>query len=327
MTMLNAGEFKRQAMSTSDGQSDSVAPQESHVRPLVRADLRKRHRWLNAVSAWMLLAPALVVTVVFFAWPIAYIARMSLNEKIDQRFFVPDLTLQNYADLITNPTFTTALWTTIKLSIAVSLFTVTLGYIFSLLAWLKPRRWRLAFISLALCPLLISEIASIFGWWLFFPRNGLLSFALVQSGLVTDKVGLLYTEFAAFVGLVYLIVPYTFFIFLSVLDGIDKKLLEASADLGASPLRTFYEVLLPLTKGGITASFAQSLIWTIGTYATPSALGPNTLWTIGYIIQEQMMAKHNWPKAAAFSMVLIVGVAVVVGLVNATGSKRTSPHV
>ena len=158
---------------------------------------------------------------------------------------------------------------------------------------------------------------------MFFPKNGLLSYALVSSGLITDKISLMYTEFAAFVGLTYVTLPFCFFILLSIFDGIDKRLLEASADLGASPVKTFREVLLPLTKGGIAAAFAQSFIWAVGTYATPSALGPDTLWTVGYLIQEQMLGKHNWPRAAAFSIVLTIGVAVVMLIIRMMTSKRT----
>jgi len=146
-------------------------------------------------------------------------------------------------------------------------------------------------------------------------------------GLITDKISLMYTEFAAFVGLIYVTLPYCFFILLSICDGIDKRMIEASADLGAPPLTTFREVLLPLTWTGVLVAFSQSFIWTMGTYATPSALGPDTLWTMGYLIQEQMLGKHNWPMAAAFSMVLVVGVALVMVLTRTQQSKRTSFHV
>ena len=226
--------------------------------------------------------------------------------------------------MLTDQTFRGALLTTMRLALVSSIVTVVVGYAFAMLVWLKPKRWRLAFIALALCPLLISEISIIFGWWMFFPKNGLLSYALVSSGLITDKISLMYTEFAAFVGLTYVTLPFCFFILLSIFDGIDKKVLEASADLGAGPLRTFREVLLPLTKGGIAAAFAQSFIWAVGTYATPSALGPDTLWTIGYLIQEQMLGKHNWPRAAAFSIVLTSGVAVVMMIIRMLTSKRTA---
>jgi ABC-type spermidine/putrescine transport system permease subunit I len=85
-------------------------------------------------------------------------------------------------------------------------------------------------------------------------------------------------------------------------------------------------VLLPLTRAGVLVAFAQSFIWTIGSYATPSALGPDTLWTIGYLIQEQMLGKHNWPKAAAFSMVVAAGVAVVMMLIRRLMVQKGAFH-
>ena len=285
---------------------------------------RRRARRLEKATPWLMMAPALVIVLIFFGLPTLYMARMSFNLHPDDRLYVPGFTLQHYTDLLFDPLFAAAIWTTVKLAFVSSLFTVLIGYAFALLVWLKPTRWRLCFIALALCPLLISEISIIFGWWMFFPKNGLLSYALVSSGLITDKISLMYTEFAAFVGLTYVTLPFCFFILLSIFDGIDKRVLEASADLGAAPLMTFYEVLLPLTKGGIAAAFAQSFIWAVGTYATPSALGPDTLWTIGYLIQEQMLGKHNWPRAAAFSIVLTSGVAVVMMIIRMLTSKRTA---
>jgi ABC-type spermidine/putrescine transport system permease subunit I len=281
-------------------------------------------RWRTSLTPWLLMSPALLVAIGFFGLPILFMGRMSFNEHIDRRFYVPGFTWDNYAAMLTDPTFSQAIWTTGWLALMSSVATVVIGYAFALLVWLKPKSWRLAFVALALCPLLISEISIIFGWWMFFPKNGLLSYALVSSGLITDKISLMYTEFAALVGLVYVTLPFCFFILLSIFDGIDKKVLEASADLGAAPLRTFYEILLPLTKGGVAAAFAQSFIWAVGTYATPSALGPDTLWTIGHLIQEQMLGKHNWPKAAAFSIVLALGVAIVMMIIRLLSSKRTA---
>ena len=278
-------------------------------------------------TPWLLMAPALVIVLVFFGVPMFYMLRMSFNLHIDQRFYVPGFTFEHYGQLFANPLFTGAMWTTVKLALAASLATVVIGYAFAVLVWLKPAGWRLLFVGLALCPLLISEIAIIFGWWMFFPKNGLMSYALLSSGLITDKVSLMYTEFAAFVGLIYITLPYCFFILLSILDGIDKRVLEASADLGAGPRSTFIEVLLPLTRTGLAVAFSQSFIWSVGTYATPSALGPDTLWTVGYLIQDQMLGKHNWPMASAFSMILVLGVAAVMVVTRSFMSKRQSFHV
>jgi ABC-type spermidine/putrescine transport system permease subunit I len=279
------------------------------------------------MAPWLLMLPSLVLVAVFFGIPTLYMVRMSFNLHIDQRLYVPGFTFDHYVQLFSNPVFTGAILTTVVLALISSLVTVLIGYGFALLVWLQPSRWRLLFVGLALCPLLISEIAIIFGWWMFFPKNGLLSYALVSSGLAKDKVSLMYTEFAALVGLVYVTLPYCFFILLSIFDGIDKRVLEASADLGASPTTTFREVILPLSWTGILVAFSQSFIWTMGTYATPSALGPDTLWTIGFLVQEQMLGKHNWPMASALAVILVVGVAAVMVFTRSLQSKRVSYHV
>ncbi|MFN4143381.1 ABC transporter permease [Aestuariivirga sp.] len=281
----------------------------------------------GTAAPWLLMLPALVIVLVFFGIPMAYMLRMSFNLHIDQRLYVPGFTFEHYGELFSNPLFTGAIWTTVKLALTASFATVVIGYGFALLVWLKPAGWRLLFVGLALCPLLISEIAIIFGWWMFFPKNGLMSYALLSAGLITDKVSLMYTEFAAFVGLVYITLPYCFFILLSVMDGIDRRVLEASADLGAGPFKTFREVLLPMTRTGLAVAFSQSFIWTIGTYATPSALGPDTLWTMGFLIQDQMLGKNNWPMASAFSMILVLGVAVMMAATRSLMSKREAFHV
>lgn len=288
---------------------------------------RQRQVRRKRLVPWLLMAPALVIVLIFFGIPTLYMARMSFNLHTGQTLYVPGFTFEHYGNLFSNPLFTNAILTTVKLSLMASLSTVLIGYGFAILVWLKPSRWRLLFIGLALCPLLISEIAIIFGWWMFFPRNGLLSYALLSMGLITDKISLMYTEFAAFVGLIYVTLPYCFFILLSIFDGIDKRMIEASADLGAPPFTTFREVLLPLTWTGVLVAFSQSFIWTMGTYATPSALGPDILWTMGYLIQEQMLGKHNWPMAAALSMILVLGVAAVMALTRTQQAKRTSFHV
>ncbi len=267
-------------------------------------------------ALWLLLAPALVLTLVFFGIPALYMARMSFNGHQPQAFFVPGFTFENYSRLVTDPLIRNAIWNTLRLSVIASFLTIVISYVFAFIVWTKPPRWKLFFVAIALCPLLISEIAIIFGWWMVFPKNGLLSLVLYTSGLVTQKSSLMYTEGAAFVGLIYVTMPYSFFIFLSVFDEIDRQVLEAAADLGAPPLTTFRRILFPLTSTGILIASAQVFIWTMGAYATPMALGPDTLWTLGFLIQDQMLAKHHWPMAAALAMALAAGVAVVIVLLR-----------
>ncbi len=296
---------------------------EDRAFTVARAAVIRRKR----AAPWLLMLPALIIVLIFFGLPTLYMARMSFNLSEGSKLFTPGLSWANYQTVFSNEVFVGAIWTTLQLALMASAATLVIGYLFALLVWLKPAKWRLIFIGLALCPLLISEIAIIFGWWMFFPKNGLLSFALTSSGLISDKISLMYTEFAAFVGLVYLTLPFCFFILLSILDGIDKRMLEAAADLGASPLTIFREVLLPLTRNGMLVAFSQCFIFTMGTYATPSALGPDTLWTMGFLVQEQMLGRNNWPLASALSMVLVVLVAVMMVFTRALATRRATLHV
>lgn len=278
-------------------------------------------------SSWLLLFPALSIVLVFFGIPALYMVRMSLNGHEPQSFYTPGFTFENYIRIFSDPLIAKAVWNTVQLSLTASSITVVIAYCFALLVWFKPVKWRLWFVGLALLPLLISEIATIFGWYLVFPKNGLLSFALLSMGLITDKISLMYTESAALVGLVYITLPYCFFILLSVFDGLDRRTLEAGSDLGAAPLALFREVLFPQTRAGVLTAFAQAFIWTMGTYATPMALGPDAFWTLGFMIQDQMLAKHHWPMAAALSVVLVVGVASVILLTRKLQPERRSFHV
>jgi len=286
----------------------------------------QRARRMEKLAPWALIAPALVIAGIFFAIPALYMARMSFNLKTGQTAYEPGFTLEHYAKLLTDPIYVGAIWTTVWLSLATAVITLIIGYGFALFAWLRPAKMRLVLLGIALCPFLISEISIILGWYLFLPKNGLLSYALFNAGLIPEKISLLYTKFAALIGLVYLTLPFCFFILLSIFDGIDRRILEASADLGARPLRTFGEVLLPLTRTGILVAFAQAFIWAMGTYVTPTYLGPDTLWTIGFLVQEQMQSRHNWPLAAAFAMVLVLIVLVVMVLMRSMMAQRTRFH-
>lgn len=278
-------------------------------------------KWPPAV-AWILLAPALAITFLVFGRTLFAMARMSFNDRVPPKFYTEGFVFDHYVTVATDPVIREALWNTLVLSVLAASCTVVIGYVLSLLVWLRPARWRFGLIALMLCPLLISEISIIFGWWLFLPKNGLLSYLLVSSGLMAEKRSMLYTEFAAFFGLIYVILPFSFFILLSVLDRQDKRLLEAASDLGASPLVAFREVLLPLTWRGFLVALSQALIWAMGIYATPSALGPDTLWTLGKLVQEQMIGRSNWPMASALAMAMVLAVLAMMLLTRLMNGKE-----
>jgi ABC-type spermidine/putrescine transport system permease subunit I len=228
--------------------------------------------------------------------------------------------------LVISRVYLTSLVQTFLLALVTAVLVTVFAYVFALWLWLARGRTKLIFLAIALCPLLISEISIVFGWWMFFPRNGLMSVMLMEVGLTNQKINLLYTITAAVVGLVYISLPYGTFILLSVFDGIDRRVLEASADLNAGPLYTFREVLFPLTANGCVAAFSQAFVWSMGIYVTPTALGPDWLWTIGLQTYEQTVTMRNWPVASVLSIVVVLLVLAAIYLTRRLNSSAEHFH-
>ncbi|MBS0235040.1 MAG: ABC transporter permease [Proteobacteria bacterium] len=296
---------------------------------MANTDILPRRSAMSALTAnvpW-LLVPALIFIVFVFGWPLLYLLRMSFNAHSGATVFVEAWTLENYLAVLTEPAMLTEIAKTVYISLVTAGVTVVAAFFFAQFVWLRDGSTRLIFLAVALGPMLISEVSVIIGWRIFFPYNGLLSYALVSTGLSQQKTNLLGTELAAVVGLSYISVSYCFFSILSVLNGIDRGLLTASADLGASPVRTFFTVLLPLAKGGIAAAFTQAFVFTMGIYATTNALGPDSLWTVPYEIQLQMLTRRNWPMAAALSVVLIAIIAFAALLTQWLRHRKGGRHV
>lgn len=258
------------------------------------------------ISAGWLVLPALVFLAVVFGIPLLNLVRMSFNRHPPNGVYEEAWTLDNYVAVLTEPTNLATIGDTVLLSLATAVVTVAIAFLFAHAVWIRGGRRRLLLMAIALCPMLVSEISVIIGWRLFFPANGFLSYTLFSTGLIGRKLNLLGTNFAAIVGLSYISVSYCFFTILSVLNSIDRNLVLASGDLGASPFRTFVNVLLPLSKAGIASAFIQAFVFTMGIYATVNALGPDSLWSIGYEIQRQMLSRRDWPMASALAAVLIV---------------------
>lgn len=280
---------------------------------------------LERAAPWLMIAPATTLIFLIFGIPALYMLRMSFNLKVDARLYETASSLDNYREVVTNPVFLSAMANTVELAFLASIATTLLAYGFSLLIWLKPGRWRMLLIALAVLPLLISEVSVITGWGMFFARTGLLSHTLMSMGILTQPVGLIFTEFAALVGLIYISFPWAVFVLVSNFDSLDKGLLEASSDLGAGALRTAREILLPLTWHSTVVAFSLNFIFAMGTFATPAALGPDTLWTLGNEVQGQALGKHNWPLASALAVVMVILIAIVlvaVRLVNLEGNWK-----
>jgi putrescine transport system permease protein len=170
------------------------------------------------------------------------------------------------------------------------------------------RRQLLLF--LVMLPFWTSFLIRVYAWIAILGPNGLVNQALSAPGLIAAPLPLLNNQFSVELGLVYSYLPFMILPLYGSLSRLDRSLIEAAADLGARPLRTFLRVTLPLTFPGIAAGSLLVLIPAIGEFVIPDLLGgPDTL-MIGKVLWDEFFNNRDWPVAAAVAVVLVMALAV-----------------
>lgn len=160
-------------------------------------------------------------------------------------------------------------------------------------------------------PFFASLIIRVYAWLIILRPTGFLNLALEALGLVDQPLELLFTEAAVIVGLVYILLPFMFLPVYASVEKLDPQLLQASHDLGATPLQTFRRVVLPLTLPGIVGGSIIVFIPAFGNFVVPALLGGAKVMLVGNTIEQQFLAARNWPFGAALAMIVLATVLVL----------------
>lgn len=258
----------------------------------------------------LLVVPAALWLAVFAIGPLLFLAVVSFwTASVFGLSTEP--TTQSYRSLVAEPVYGRVLLQTLRIAVVTTLMALLVSYPLALfLARLRGRRKTIAVVLLFL-PFWTSYVVRTFVWMPMLGRNGLVNQVLLGLGVVDQPVdGLIFNEAAVYVGLVYVYTLYmTLPIYLS-LDKLDRALVEAAGDLGATPLVVFRRVILPLTLPGVWSGCTMVFLLACGAYVTPQLLGGPSGQMFGNIIASQFLNANNWPLGAALSVVLM---AVVLG--------------
>lgn len=230
-----------------------------------------------------------------------------------------EFTLDNYRVILDDPIYFKVLLQTLRIAVSVTLISLVVSYPMAYFIATRPPATKSIFLVLLFLPFWSSYVVRTFVWLPMLGRNGLLNSILLNLGLIDAPLDwLLYNEGATHVALVYV---YTLFMTLPIylsLDKLDPKLIEAAADLGASPWRTFRRVILPLSMPGVLSGCVMVFLLACGAYVTPQLLGGTTGIMFGNIIAPQYTVTNNWALGCALSVVLI---AVVLACLAVFGRK------
>ncbi len=269
----------------------------------------------------LLLMPASAWFLVMLALPLVVVVVFSFGERGPAGGYVPAFTLAQYANL---PARFTAFKNTLLLApagtIVALLFAYPLAYYLAIKA--NPRI-KTMLLVMVIVPFWTSILIRTYAWIFILGGRGIPAL-LELVGI--EGVRLINTPFAVLVGIVYGYLPLMVFPIYVSLEKLDKRLLEASGDLGAPPLRTFRQVTLPLSIPGVATGCMLVFILLMGEFLIPALLGGGKVFFIGNALVDLFLQSRNWAYGSAVAATLVIIMLVTVGLymklISRAGQQR-----
>ena len=267
-----------------------------------------------------MLWPALMLGV-FFVVPFVIMLVMSFFHRVQGGFYEPAFEFSNYARFLT-PLFLNNLGFSLMVAGLTAAICVSTGFVFTYLLTRTHRRVQIPIVILLLCVLTMSEVLMGFSWSVLLSRTAGVSNILVWLGIF-EKPEAYFPSFAAVLtGLVYFTFPYAVFMMYPSVSRIDNQVIEAARTLGASPVRTFLTVVLPMMRQTIMAATILVFVFTLGAYLIPQMLGRPAHWTLSVMITDQAIYKSNLPFASAMAIFLILVSFALIGLTLLVNRER-----
>lgn len=272
--------------------------------------------WIPNLRVWLLIGIPVSLLIGFFLVPLLTMGRLSFLEGMPPAPY----TLENYANIFTNDVYLGVVRQTAWIAVLTTVCVLVLGYAFaySIVRW---SRYTTLLLLLLILPFWVNYLVRMYAWIIILTENGVLNQIEMFLGLTSDPSGYLYSFKAVLVGLVYVWLPLATLAFYASIDAVNDEHIEASKDLGAGPISTFFRVTLPLTKNGVIAGIVLVTVPAFGSFITPAMLGGTEVLMIGQVIEMQFGQAFNWPFGAALGMIIVVLVFLSIFLAYMLGTN------
>lgn len=243
--------------------------------------------------------------VLFVFLPNLMIIATSFLTRDDAHFVSLVFTLENYARLL-DPLYFQVLLHSLNMALIATLACLVLGYPFAWFLAKLPQKVRPLLLFLLIVPFWTNSLIRIYGLKIFLSTKGYLNAFLLWLGVIDTPIRIMFTPGAVIIGLVYILLPFMVMPLYSSIEKLDKPLLEAARDLGASKLQTFIRIIIPLTMPGIIAGCLLVMLPAMGLFYVSDLMGGAKNLLIGNVIKSQFLNIRDWPFGSATSITLTV---------------------
>ena len=259
----------------------------------------------------------------FFVIPFLLILKISLSDQARARppylpqldlttgaeglwTFFKGLDFENYVTLLTDGYYFRSYVLSLETAAIATALSLMIAYPMAYGLTRAPQKWRSLLLAFVVLPFWISFLIRVYAWMAILKPNGFLDMVGQGLGFNVGTFALLNSKSAVIIGIVYSYLPFMILPLFTALDKLDDSLLEASRDLGASALRTFTSITLPLSLPGIYAGCLLAFIPMIGEFVIPDLLGSNDTALIGKTLWTEFFNNQDWPLAAAIAVGMLL---------------------
>ena len=271
--------------------------------------------------------------ILFFMVPFLVVLKISLAEP---RIAIPpysplwewvngeikfNLNFGNYSYMWEDSLYINAYLSSIKIAAISTLLALFIGYPMAYYIARSPEPRRSILLLLVVLPFWTSFLLRVYAWIGILKTKGILNEALLWLGIIDEPLIIMQTDVAVYIGIVYTYLPFLILPLYANLVKLDDTLLEASTDLGASRISSFFRITLPLSWPGIVAGSMLVFIPVIGEFVIPTLLGgPDTL-MIGKVLWGEYFSNRDWPVASAVAMVMLVVMIIPIMILRSAQNK------
>ena len=271
--------------------------------------MKKKGKRLAVLAS---VGPYAAETLLLVVLPLLYVCLMSIMTRPSYGGVEFTVSYNGYKALF-EKAYLVAIWNSVRMSLVSTVIILLVSYPMAYMLSRCSRRVASNLIILMMIPYFTNSLIRLYSYITLFNTKGILTGILTRLGM-TWSADFLYSESAVVLGLVYVCIPYAVLPMYSSIERLDKALLEASYDLGAGRVKTFFRITLPMTMPGVYAAAIISFVPSIGNYFVADVLGGSKTLLIGNLIKDQFMSSRNWPLGSALSVFLIAGTMILVYL-------------
>lgn len=277
----------------------------------------------NIVPKIVMVGPVTLWLAFLVVIPLLYVLVMSFC-SVDESYNVNfQFTLENYKRLL-DVNYVQIYGNSLLIAFLTTAICILLAYPFAFMIARTVSKKKAILYMFVIIPFWTNSLIRIYGWRTFLGTSGGLNSVLQALHIVNEPVEFLFNRGAIVLGMVYALFPFMVLPLYTAIEKLDQSLLEASSDLGAKGMETFFRVILPLTVSGIFAGSIMVFIPCLGYFFVSNILGGGNADVIGNLIERQFKSGNNWPLGSALSIILIVITLLLVKLYQKLGGDMES---